>query len=175
MNTRTLWIAAVAVLSFVLPARGDEIIELDRSAVVIDDYGRVREAEPRVLTTISTETGVPVEVLRTQRSQSRLGYGELLIANSLASATGRTFDEIVARRTSGEGWGRIAKDYNVKLGPIVSRAHHAGEALGDVKGKKVKKVKKAKGHDEGEIGEGHGVGNGHGNMGHGNKGHGHGK
>ena len=95
------------------------------------------------MTAISRETGVPITTLEMQRNNTRLGHGGLFIANSLASATGQTFDEIAALKASGHGWGWIAKQNNVKLGPIVSRARNVDKAFKNKNGK-LKKVKKNK-------------------------------
>ncbi len=60
---------------------------------------------------------MPVNVLEEQRTRTNLGYGRLMIANTLSRETGRSFDEIVAMKQSGVGWGRIAQENGVKLGP----------------------------------------------------------
>jgi hypothetical protein len=121
----------------------DDIVILERTASDFDTWGSRPDGRERVLTAISRETGVPITTLEMQRNNSRLGYGGLFIANSLASATGQTFDEIAALKASGHGWGWIAKQNNVKLGPIVSRARNVDNAFKNKNGK-VKKVKKNK-------------------------------
>jgi hypothetical protein len=78
-----------------------------------------------VLTRISSETGVPMETLRLQKSTTRLGYGDLETANLLAKASGQSFDAIVAKFKAGEGWGKIARDLGLNLGKIVSAAHRS--------------------------------------------------
>ena len=120
----------------------DDIVILERTASDFDTWGSRPDGRERVLSAISRETGVPITTLETQRSNTRLGYGGLFIANSLASATGQTFDEIAALKASGHGWGWIAKQNNVKLGPIVSRARNVDKAFKH--SNKVKKVKKNK-------------------------------
>ena len=45
---------------------------------------------------ISTETGVPVATLQTERASSGLGWGSLENAHLLANASGQSFDSIVA-------------------------------------------------------------------------------
>lgn len=120
----------------------DDIVILERTASDFDTWGARPDGRERVLSAISRETGVPITTLETQRNNSRLGYGGLFIANSLASATGQTFDEIAALKASGHGWGWIAKQNNVKLGPIVSRARNVDKAF--KKNGKLKKVKKNK-------------------------------
>ena len=163
-------------------ARADETVILERTGRDFDRLGATSGGQERVLDAISRETDVPVATLAEQRDRTRLGYGGLFIANSLASATGKTFDEIADLKASGHGWGWIAKQNNVKLGPIVSQAHHVNKALGNDNGKmkKLKKNKKEKSFDHGNRSS-HGFGNGHGHDGgHGSyafhaKGHGKGR
>ena len=81
-----------------------------------------------VLTRISDETGVPVDTLQAERASTGLGYGELENAHLLANASGQSFDDIVAMRQAGEGWGKIAHDNGLNLGRIVSNAHRSSQA-----------------------------------------------
>ena len=146
-------------------ARADEVVILERMASDFDTRGATADGRERVLAAISRETDVPITALEAQRDQTRLGYGGLFIANSLASATGKTFDEIAALKASGHGWGWIAKENNVKLGPIVSRAHHVDKAVKKDNGKvtKVKKMKKVKTLKAVKKNKSeHGLGNSHG-------------
>jgi hypothetical protein len=140
---RTNLILAALLFFGAAIAQADDIVILERTANDFDTWGMRPDGRERVLTAISRETGVPVTTLETQRNSTRLGYGGLFIANSLASATGQNFDEIAALKASGHGWGWIAKQNNVKLGPIVSRARHANKAFKNENGK-VKKLKKNK-------------------------------
>jgi len=82
----------------------------------------------RVLTRISNETGVPVDTLQTEKSTTGLGYGGLENANLLANASGQSFDTIVGKFQAGEGWGKIAHDYGLNLGNLVSGAHRSSQA-----------------------------------------------
>jgi hypothetical protein len=142
MKTTNLILAAFLFFGAAI-ARADDIVILERTATDFDTWGSTPGGREHVLAAISRETGVPISTLEAQRAQTRLGYGGLFIANSLASATGQTVDEIAALKASGHGWGWIAKQNNVKLGPIVSRARHADKAFKHDNGK-VKKLKKNK-------------------------------
>src|SRR5205085_3418249 len=143
MKNLNLTLAVLLFLGAAI-ARADETVILERTARDFDRLGATAGGQERVLAAISRETDVPVATLAEQRDRTRLGYGGLFIANSLASATGKTFDEIADLKASGHGWGWIAKQNNVKLGPIVSRAHHVDKALKNDNGqmKKLKKPKK---------------------------------
>lgn len=189
MKTLSCIITVFSLIFCAAAVQANEVKDLERAASHINAQAKTSDGQAHVLTKISDETGVPVATLQTQRSQTDLGYGELLIANSLASATGKTFEEIAALKASGQGWGKIAKTYDLKLGPIVSQARHADEALTstEAKGKK-----KGKGNDDDfftdtgngagavrdlEHGHGHDMAQsqGQGNGGHGSKSQGQGQ
>jgi hypothetical protein len=77
---------------------------------------------------ISAETGVPVATLQAERASTGLGWGGLENAHLLANASGQSFDTIVGKFQSHEGWGQIAHDYGLNLGKVVSSAHRSSQA-----------------------------------------------
>ena len=94
----------------------------------------------QMLTRISSETGVPVDTLLSQKAATGLGNGDLETANLLAKASGQSFDSIVAKFKAGAGFGKIAHDMGLNLGKIVSAAHRSslenkGKDLGSEKDK----------------------------------------
>ena len=165
MKKMSLILAALLFFGAAI-AQADDIVILERWSNDFDTWGMQPDRRERVLSEISRETGVPIATLEAQRESTRLGHGGLFIANSLASATGRTFDEIAALKASGHGWGWIAKQNNVKLGPIVSRARHVDNAFRNDrdKVKKVKKNKENKFFDDDGDGFNRGPGNSPGHM-----------
>ena len=172
-------VACVAVLSFAAPAFAQDYIILDRRADEFDRWqDRVDYSYGNPV--VSREFDVPVTVLEEQRTRTQLGYGGLMIANSLARETGRSFDEIVAMKQSGMGWGRIAQENGVKLGPIVSRFDRADTAFrsyGNSKRDGMKSDKFVNGHDarDGRLDKPAKVRRGNGKAhGHGRKAKGHG-
>ena len=80
------------------------------------------------VTRISAETGVPVETLQAERASTGLGWGGLEKAHLLASASGKSFDDIVALHKGGAGWGKIAHDNGLNLGKVVSNARRSSHA-----------------------------------------------
>ncbi|MDQ6808420.1 MAG: hypothetical protein M3Z64_03190 [Verrucomicrobiota bacterium] len=162
-------LAATSLLAFAggLQAQNDYVV-LDRTA---DDYDRVvtePDGSTRVYDGLSRDLNVPVNVLEQERATTRLGYGGLFIANSIAAETGRPFDEIVALKQSGRGWGEIGRQYNVNVGSIASRTHRADSYFrgnGNVKRDEMKAEKFVNGHDarDGKW-NGTGKGAGHGNT-----------
>jgi hypothetical protein len=77
---------------------------------------------------ISAETGIPVATLQAERASTGLGWGGLEKAHLLANASGQSFDTIVGKFQGHEGWGRIAHDYGLNLGKVVSGAHRSSQA-----------------------------------------------
>src|SRR5947208_577903 len=80
------------------------------------------------LTRISNETGVPIATLQAERASTGLGWGGLEKAHLLANASGQSFDTVVGKFQGGEGWGKIAHDYNLNLGKVVSGARRSSHA-----------------------------------------------
>ena len=74
---------------------------------------------------ISAETGVPVATLQAERASTGVGWGGLEKAHLLANASGQSFDTIVGKFQGHEGWGRIAHDYGLNLGTVVSNARRS--------------------------------------------------
>ena len=181
MKTTFLAAACAVFLSCVAPLFAQDYIILDRRADEFDRWqDRVDWSYGQPI--ITREFDVPVAVVEEQRTRTGLGYGGLMIANALARDTGRSFDDIVAMKQSGMGWGRIAQENGVKLGPIVTRLNRAdqgfrgvkvksnnGNGNGNGRGKmKVGKAPGGKAHGfshRGGNGKGQGKGKGKGNGG----------
>lgn len=156
-----LWLLGSGLLgASPLPAWGaDPAAPLDDHAKAINRAAAAPEGRERVVEHLSRELNVPAATLRAQHEQSKLGWGELSIANRLAQKTGVPVDQLIAEHKSGKGWGAIAKERNVKLGPMVSELKKSDEALEakakkDEKGNKAAKAEKADKGSSAERGAG---------------------
>jgi hypothetical protein len=69
----------------------------------------------RVMKSISASTHVPVATLEKGKAKYKLNYGDLFMAYSIASASGKTFDDIAARKAKGASWQKVADEVNVSL------------------------------------------------------------
>jgi hypothetical protein len=149
MKTVFKSLAAAAFLSLAAPMFAQDYVIIDRR---VDEFDRWQDRVDYSYgaPVIAREFDVPVVVLEEQRTRTSLGYGGLMIANALARETGRPFEEIVAMKESGMGWGRIAQENGVKLGPIVSRFDRVDRGFrsqGNVKRDQMKAAKFVNGHD----------------------------
>lgn len=102
---------------------------LEREARKLDREAAQAQGADRVFARMSEELGIPVETLKQQKESSKLGFGDLFIADSLAKATGKTFEELLAEFQGGKGWGQIANANNVRLGEIISQAKRNANAV----------------------------------------------
>jgi hypothetical protein len=150
------------------------------------------------LTRISNETGVPVATLQAERTSTGLGWGGLEKAHLLANSSGQSFDTVVGKFQAGEGWGKIAHDYGLNLGKVVSSARQSSHATSHGTNAHANKTTHGKSGVHGKsataVGRGHagsmrsfsssgrsaghsmgGMGHSMGSMGHGMGGMGHGR
>ena len=103
--------------------------KLDIASMEMDKDAAKPEGEKLVTEKIKTEFKVDDARVQGLRDQ-KLGYGEITIALSLArelpgGITDENMQKIMALRQGPPvmGWGLIAKDLNLKLKPVVSRAN----------------------------------------------------
>ncbi len=87
------------------------------------------QSQETVFNSLSKQLNVPINTLRAQQTSTSFGPGQLLIANSLATAGGKTFDQIAQEFKSGKGWGVIAKENNLNLGRVVSDLKRANKQV----------------------------------------------
>ena len=102
---------------------------LEELATAIERVWTGPDGERVVVGHISRKLAVSVEALRAQHAQTRLGWGELLIANLLSKTTKLTVDQVVAEFRSGMGWADIAHHHNVGLDELVKEVQQSQQAM----------------------------------------------
>lgn len=103
---------------------------LENLAAAIDKLQNGPEGERVVLGHISRKAGVSVETLRKQQAQTKLGWGDLFVANMICSKTSKlTVDQVVAEFRSGIGWTDIARQHNVRVDQLVAEMQQSQEAM----------------------------------------------
>jgi hypothetical protein len=102
---------------------GTAVAKLDARA------NTVVEGHALLPTAVSIQTGVTVEVLKKQRASSGLSYGQLLVANSLASGSGKSFDQILALRAKTGSWSQLATSLRINPKSIIGRINAADESV----------------------------------------------
>lgn len=120
---------ALASASVYAQTQSPDLKTLEKEAKNIDAETAKMTNPDKPFEILSKQLGVGEDLLRTEKQSTNFGFGQLFIANALAKASGKTFDEIAKEFQSGQGWGAIAKANNVKLGPVVSQIKSAGKSL----------------------------------------------
>ena len=83
---------------------------------LIDDINTaVRTNKQRMLSIITIDTDVATTTLEQEKARTGLSFGEVYVAHSLALATKKRFNAIVAMKKAGQSWAQIAKSHNVTL------------------------------------------------------------
>ncbi len=104
-------------------ALGTAVDSLDAKAgTVVDGYALMPVA-------VSWQTKVSVEVLKRQQAATGLTYGQLLVANSIATGSGKSFDQILKLRAKSQNWSQLAEKLHIGVGSIVARVKAADASL----------------------------------------------
>jgi gas vesicle protein len=115
--------SAAAISAAEKPSFKTALNDLDaQSATVVEGYSLIGPA-------VSWQTGVPVETVKKQRAATGLSFGDLLVANSLASGSGKSFNEIMRIKAKTQGWSELAKQLNINIDSVTARLRTAGESL----------------------------------------------
>ena len=95
------------------------IISADDSAaihkLIVDINAAAKTNKARILRIIVINTDVAASTLEQEKSRTGLSYGELYVAHSLAMASHKSFNQIVALKASGQSWAKIAQMHKVSL------------------------------------------------------------
>jgi len=83
---------------------------------LIDDINAaIRSNKQRMLSIITINTDVATSQLEQEKTRTGMTFGDVYVAHSLALATKKKFNAIVALHQSGKSWADIAKSHNVTL------------------------------------------------------------
>ena len=107
-----VFILMITLLSTAI-ARADDSAAINK---LIGDINAAAKADKaRMLRIIVINTDVAASTLEREKSRTGLSYGDLYVAHSLALASHKSFDQIVALKTSGQSWAKVAQIHKVSL------------------------------------------------------------
>jgi len=109
---------------------GKEDRQLREAINDLDDLGMLAvKGFGLVPAAVSWQTNVPIHTLVEQQAETKLSYGELLVANSLAVRSGQTFHQVISQRVRTSTWGDLAKQLNVEPEFLVTQANLAADRI----------------------------------------------
>ena len=91
----------------------DDSVAINKLIVDINAAAKTNKA--RILRIIVINTDVAASTLEQEKSRTGLSYGEVYVAHSLAMASHKSFNQIVALKARGQSWAKIAQTHNVSL------------------------------------------------------------
>lgn len=94
-------------------ARADDSAAINK--LIADINAAVKTNKARMLRIIVINTDVAAATLEQEKSRTGLSYGDVYVAHSLAMASHKTFTQIVALKTSGQDWAKVARMHGVSL------------------------------------------------------------
>src|SRR5438477_12995804 len=112
MRARALILFLITLLSAV-PVRADDSAAIDKLIANINAAAKANKA--RMLKIMVINTDVAASTLEQEKSRTGLSLGEVYVAHSLAMASHKSFNQIVALKVSGPSWAKIARMHKVSL------------------------------------------------------------
>lgn len=114
---------ALLLCAVPVPAPGAEAqaMRLEDHVAAVNRAARAPEGEPAVVQRLSHELELPAATLQAQREQTRLGWGEIRIANRIGQESGLSFEQVVREFRSGKGWGEIVREHNLSVGKLIGQ------------------------------------------------------
>ena len=112
MRVPALILLTITLLSATI-ARADDSAAINKLIADINAAAKTNRA--RILKIIVINTDVAASTLEQEKSRTRLSLGDVYVAHSLAMASHKSFNQIVALKASGQSWAKIAQMHKVSL------------------------------------------------------------
>ena len=107
-----VFILMITLLSTAI-AGADDTAAIEK--LIVDINAAAKANKTRMLRIIVINTDVAASTLEQEKARTGLSYGEVYVAHSLAMASHKSFNQIVALRARGQSWAKIAQTHNVSL------------------------------------------------------------
>ncbi len=113
---KTKSILLTLILAFATTLAWAKELSISQTIANINADAQKPGGEERALKSISASTHLPVTTLAQEKASTGLTCGDLYIAHAIASASGKSFNEIVKLKKHGQSWDKIADANHVTLG-----------------------------------------------------------
>ncbi len=92
------------------------------AVATLNSRGRTSRGQAVVLPAVANQIGVSGNTLRAQQASTRMFYGDLLVANALAKATGKSVADVIRVRAKKKDWAEAAGELRVTLSSLATIA-----------------------------------------------------
>ena len=105
----------ILMIGLLLPAlaRADDSAAINK--LISDINAAAKTNKSRMLRIMVINTDVAASTLEAEKSRTGLTLGEVYVAHSLAMASKKSFNEMVALKAKGQSWAKIAEMHRVSL------------------------------------------------------------
>ena len=110
-------------------AYADDEADLNRAIADLNGVSKQSFAKNSTYAAVAAQTGVPVVKLMADRRANNLNYGDLLVAESIAAATGKPVQAVVAQQAKGQSWAAVSRQNRINPGSLTARLQNAGQQL----------------------------------------------
>lgn len=107
-----VFILMITLLSAAI-AQADDSAAINKLIAGINAAAKADKA--RMLRIIVINTDVTASTLESEKSRTGLSLGDVYVAHSLAMASHKSFNQIVALKVKGQSWSKIAQMHKVSL------------------------------------------------------------
>ena len=112
MRVPALILLMITLLSATM-VRADDSAAINKLIADINAAAKANRA--RMLKIIVINTDVAASTLEQEKSRTGLSLGDVYVAHSLALASHKSFNQIVALKASGQSWAKVAQTNKVSL------------------------------------------------------------
>jgi hypothetical protein len=114
-----MWVGILTMLVLVVPVATAQD-RLDAVAAALDRATATPPTEAAGVDRMAKFLGTAPDVLRAERTSTKLGWGDLFISHRIATRGGHPIDKVFAARRSGAPWGTIAEEAGVQPDLLVA-------------------------------------------------------
>lgn len=107
-----VFVLMIGLLSPII-AQADDSAAINK--LIADINAAAKANKTRMLKIMVINTDVAASTLEAEKSRTGLTLGEVYVAHSLAMASKKGFNEIVALKIKGQSWAKIAEMHRVSL------------------------------------------------------------
>ena len=110
-------------------AFAEDETDLNTALANLNGISKLAYAKTSTYGAVSAQTGVPVVQLVADRRATGLNYGDLLVAESIAVATGKSVQAVVAEQAKGQSWASVARHNRINPASLTARLQTAAEVM----------------------------------------------
>jgi len=112
-------------------------LDLSQEINNLNSMGAQTPFQNELIHSVAKHAGVPPATLEAQKKKTTMGWGELLVANAVATASQVKFDQLRAERRT-RSWADVALAHKVDLATLVEKLRAVQDEVDDAADKQIR-------------------------------------